>query len=70
MLSYCLECRKKIQKVKTWGLQRQKKENQCFYQYVQCGHEESRFIKKQGPSGLLLGPNSPLNKIPVLGTNF
>ena len=35
-----------------------------------CGREESRFIKKQEPSGLLLGPNSPLNKIPILGTNF
>ena len=35
-----------------------------------CGREESRFIKKREPSGLLLGLNSPLNKIPILGTNF
>ena len=34
MLLY-LNC-KKIEKVKTWGLQRQVKENQCFYQNEQC----------------------------------
>ena len=37
---------------------------------VVCGRAESRFIKKQEAIGLLLGPNSPLNKIPKLGTNF
>ena len=37
---------------------------------VVCGRAESRFIKKQEAIGLLIGPNSPLNKIPILGTNF
>ena len=35
MLSSSLKC-KKYRKQKTWGLQRQIKENQCFYQKMQC----------------------------------
>ena len=35
MLSYCLKCRKNTES-KKWGLQKQKKENQCFFQNVQC----------------------------------
>ena len=35
MLSYCLKCRKKWE-IKARELQRQTKENQCFYQNVPC----------------------------------
>ena len=35
MLLYCLKCRKK-EKVKTVRLNRQIKEDQCFYQNVWC----------------------------------
>ena len=42
MLSYCLKCRKKWE-IKARVLQRQTKENQCFYQNVPC------FIKSLEP---------------------
>ena len=35
-----------------------------------CGSKKSRFIKEQRASGSLLGPNSTLNKIPILGGIF
>ena len=33
MLSFCLSVESR-QRVKTWGLQKQEKKNQCFYQTV------------------------------------
>ena len=35
MISFCLKYRRNTQS-KTRGMQRQKNENQCFYQNVQC----------------------------------
>ena len=35
MLSYCLKCKKKTESKNLW-LQKQKNENQCFCQNVQC----------------------------------
>ena len=53
MLSYCLKYRK-IQKAKTQGLQRQIKENECFYQNLQmCDSKKLRFIKEEEAEGLL-----------------
>ena len=37
---------------------------------IVCGSQKSRFIKQQEASGLLLEPNLPLNKIPILGATF
>ena len=31
-----------------------------------CGTKKSTFIKEQETSGLLLGPNSPFSRIPVI----
>ena len=45
MLSYCLKCRKKTES-KTGGLQKQKKEKQCFYQHVQCVIVKNRNLSK------------------------
>ena len=36
MVLYAVQNKKKKQKVKTQGLQRQIKENQCFYENVWC----------------------------------
>ena len=68
MLLDCLKLRK-IQKVKTWVLERQKEKNWCFYQNVYCvAVKKSRFIKKQETSGLLssLRIKSPLRQIPLV----
>ena len=57
---------KKIQK-----LQRQKMEQYCFYQNVQCVIvKKSKFIKHQDTSGLLssLGIKTRLSKIPLVGS--
>ena len=62
-----------MHKVKTRELQRQIKENLCFYQYVQRVIEnffkKSRFIKQQEASGLLtnLEIRTSLKKIQLLG---
>ena len=57
MLCYCLrvEKKKKNQKVKTRGLQKKEKENQCLYQNVQCVILINQDLyKKQAASGLLI----------------
>ena len=64
MLCYWLECRKNTE-IKPRGLQRQIKENQCFYQNLQCVIlKKKRFIKMQEASGLLsiLGIKTGLDK--------
>ena len=45
MLCYSLNC-KKIQKVKTREFQSQIKENQCFYQNVQCVEVKTQDFSK------------------------
>ena len=35
-----------------------------------CGSKKSRFARDEEASGLVLGYNSPFNKIPVLGAVF
>ena len=45
MLSFCLKCRKKTES-KIGGLQKQKKEKQCFYQPVKCVIAKNRNLSK------------------------
>ena len=53
MLPHCLKCRK-IQKVKTQKLQRQKEENQCFYQNVHYVTIKTKYLlRSKKANGLL-----------------
>ena len=41
-----------------------------FIKMCSGGSIKSKFIKEQDSSALLLGPNSLLNNIPILGASF
>ena len=63
-----MKCRQNTES-KKWELQRQKRRKPIFLsKFEVSGSKKLRSIKEQEASGLLLlGPNSPLNKIKILG---
>ena len=72
MLSFCLKCVKKIQKV--WiQIQKASEINNgktiILSKCAICGSKTSRFIKKREASRTLsnLGLKTPLSKVPLLG---
>ena len=69
MLSYPLKCRKNLES-KNPIVVKTKKENQCFYQNVQCVKIKKKiFIKEQKFNGLLIGSGikTSLDKTPIFG---
>ena len=54
MLSYCLKCIEKLQKVKIQKFQGQKTEQYCFHQNLQCVIvKKLKFLKQKEAEGLL-----------------
>ena len=70
MLSYCLKRRKNRESKNPRVAKTERGKPMLLPKCVVCGSKKSRFIKGQEASELLLGPNSPLNKIPILGAIF
>ena len=71
MLSYCLKCKtEKTESKKSRIANTKKRKPMVLSKCAVCGFTKSRFIEEQEASGLLLGLNSPLKKVPLLSAMF
>ena len=72
MMIFCVKCRKDTENIDPKIVRT--KNNILFMQSKcsVCGIKKSRFVKEQGPKGLLsnLGIRTPLSKIPLLNVLF
>ena len=68
MLSYCLKCRKNTESENPKAVKTNNRRIMLSSNCAVCGSKKSRFIKKQEVNGLLLGPNSPFSRIPLLSS--
>ena len=69
MEPYCLKCRKYTKNINPQVSSTSNGQLMILSKRAICGSKKSKFIKKQGASGLLgkLGIKTPLSKTPLLG---
>ena len=70
MKSYCLKCRKDIEKINSRVLNTSNGKKILLSKCTIFGSKKSRFIKNQEAKGGLLrnlGFKTPLNKVPIVG---
>ena len=69
MESYCLKCKKYTKNINPQVSRTSTGKLKILSKCAICGSKKSKFIKKQGASGLLskLDIKTPLSKIPILG---
>ena len=68
MLSYCLKCKKNTKNINPRVSKTNNGRTMLLLKCAICGSKKSRFIKKQGASGILssLGLGTLLSKVPLL----
>ena len=68
MLSYCLKCKKNTKNINPRVSKTNNGRTMPLLKCAICGSKKSRFIKKQGASGILssLGLGTLLSKVPLL----
>ena len=69
MKSYCLKCRKDIEKINLRVSKTSHNRTMVLSKCVICGRKKSRFIKNQEAKRLIsnFGIKTPLSKAPILG---
>ena len=68
MSSYCLKCKKNTENINPRVSKTNNGKTMLLLKCAICGSKKSRFIKKQGASGILssLGLGTLLSKVPLL----
>ena len=69
MLSYCLKCKNNTESIDLRVSETSNGKTIILSKCAICGSKKSKFIRKQGASGILsnLGIRTLLNKIPLVG---
>ena len=70
MLLYCLNCKKNTEKINPRAEKTKTGKPMLLSKCSVCDSKKSRFIEGQEASQLLLGSDSPLKHIILLGTIF
>ena len=70
MLLYCLNCKKNTEKINPRAEKTKTGKPMLLSKCAVCDSKKSRFIEGQEASQLLLGSDSPLKHIILLGTIF